>query len=79
MRKQWGRWILDLKPPAGLCIELGGKRMELASLDDLNNAEHWQEWKELVIATTPGITAQDLEDIEKARREILEGKPLRSA
>ncbi len=68
---QWGRWWLRTESPRGLAIKLEGKTLVLASLSDLKEESHWLRWKELVIATTPGITTQDLEDLERARKDLI--------
>jgi len=68
--RRWGRWWLDTKKPTTLNIEPTPGHILGILLSELRDEAHWQRWKELVVAPTPGITPQDPADIEKAREAI---------
>ncbi len=65
--RQWGRWRLTDTPPFGLIIELGDD--VIVGVDFISLRDEWG-WKSQEIASTPGITQQDMADIEQARADL---------
>lgn len=71
IKHRWGRWWLDTTRPYTLCIENTPGHIHGELLANFRDKEHRQRWIQLVTTPTPGITAQDIVDLEEAISDLI--------